>query len=115
VDEVLNGGRLELVDELFDPEQGRSRSGGSSPCAPPPGRSHGGRRVSGRRRQGRRPPSLGNSPGEWRGHPPTGQRFERIDEVYFFTVRDTKITEAWGIEYTAARARQLGLAAGQSS
>jgi predicted ester cyclase len=23
--------------------------------------------------------------GEWRGHSPTGRRFERVDEVYFFT------------------------------
>jgi predicted ester cyclase len=26
--------------------------------------------------------------GAWRGHPPTGKRFERVGEVYFFTFHD---------------------------
>jgi predicted ester cyclase len=51
----------------------------------------------------------GTHEGEWRGHPPTGRRFERIDEVYIFTVRDGRIVNAWGIEDTLTRLRQLGL------
>jgi predicted ester cyclase len=47
--------------------------------------------------------------GVWRGHSPTGRRFERIDEVYFFTIDDGRITAAWGLEDTARRLRQLGL------
>ena len=47
--------------------------------------------------------------GEWRGHAPTGRRFERVDEVYFFEVRDGRLARAWGLEDTAARSRQLGL------
>jgi predicted ester cyclase len=47
--------------------------------------------------------------GEWRGHPPTGRRFERIDEVYFFEVRDGRLASAWGLEDTLTRSRQLGL------
>ena len=47
--------------------------------------------------------------GPWRGHPPTGRRFERVDEVYIFRVHDGRISEAWGIEDTRARERQLGL------
>jgi predicted ester cyclase len=49
--------------------------------------------------------------GEWRGHPPTGRRFERIDEVYFFKTRDGRLARAWGLEDTLSRLRQLGLAA----
>jgi predicted ester cyclase len=47
--------------------------------------------------------------GEWRGHPPTGRRFEGVDEVYFFTFDGDRIAAAWGIEDTLERFRQLGL------
>jgi predicted ester cyclase len=49
--------------------------------------------------------------GEWRGHPPTGRRFERIDEVYLFETRHGRLARAWGLEDTLSRLRQLGLAA----
>ena len=52
----------------------------------------------------------GTHTGEWRGHPPTGRRFERVDEVYLFRFADGKIVEAWGIEDNDTRQRQLGLA-----
>jgi predicted ester cyclase len=48
--------------------------------------------------------------GEWRGHPPTGRRFENVDEVYFFRFEGERISDFWGIEDTASRLRQLGLA-----
>ena len=47
--------------------------------------------------------------GEWRGHQPSGRRFERIDEVYFFTFAGDRIAAVWGIEDTLERFRQLGL------
>jgi predicted ester cyclase len=47
--------------------------------------------------------------GDWRGHPPTGRRFERVDEVYFFTFAGERIGAVWGIEDTLERFRQLGL------
>jgi predicted ester cyclase len=50
----------------------------------------------------------GTNLGPWRGAEPTGRRMENIDEVYFFTVRDGRIVEAWGLEDTAKRLRQLG-------
>jgi len=36
--------------------------------------------------------------GEWRGHAPTGRRFEGVDEVYFFRFDGDQIAELWGIE-----------------
>jgi predicted ester cyclase len=48
--------------------------------------------------------------GPWRGHPPTGRRFEGIDEVYIFRLVGGRVDEAWGIEDTLARLQQLGLA-----
>jgi predicted ester cyclase len=47
--------------------------------------------------------------GVWRGHPPTGRRSDRIDEVYFFTITAQRISAAWGLEDTARRLRQFGL------
>ena len=48
--------------------------------------------------------------GEWRGQPATARRFENVDEVYFFTFENGRIADAWGIEDTLERRRQLGLA-----
>lgn len=48
--------------------------------------------------------------GTWNGHPATGRRFERVDEVDFFTVRDDRIAAAWGLEDTDSRS---GRAAGR--
>ena len=48
--------------------------------------------------------------GVWRGHPPTGRRFERVDEVYFFSFLNGKVNGSWGVEDNLKRFRQLGLA-----
>ncbi len=47
--------------------------------------------------------------GAWLGHPPTGRRFEAIDEVTFFRLSEGRIVSAWGIEDTLGRLEQLGL------
>ena len=47
--------------------------------------------------------------GDWRGHAPTGRRFEGVDEVYFFTFAGDRIAKLWGIEDTLERFRQLDL------
>lgn len=47
--------------------------------------------------------------GEWLGHEPTGRRFEKVDEVYFFRLRDGRIVHAWGVEDNLGRLEQLGL------
>jgi hypothetical protein len=36
------------------------------------------------------------------------RRIERIDEVYFFTIADRRISAAWGLEDTSRRLAQLG-------
>lgn len=51
--------------------------------------------------------------GEWQGHPPTGRRFNRVDEVYFFRFDGRRIASAWGLEDTFKRMKQLGLLAPQ--
>jgi predicted ester cyclase len=47
--------------------------------------------------------------GAWMGHPPTGRRFQDVDEIYIFQVRDGKLAAAFGVEDNPARMRQLGL------
>ena len=52
----------------------------------------------------------GTHEGEWRGHPPTGRRFEDVDEVYIFRVEDGKLAAASAVvEDNLTRLRQLGL------
>lgn len=47
--------------------------------------------------------------GPWLGHAPTHRRFTNVPEVYFFRVRDGRIASAWGLEDTWERMSQLGL------
>jgi predicted ester cyclase len=47
--------------------------------------------------------------GEWMGRPPSGRRFQDVDEIYIFRVRNGKLTDATGIEDNLSRMRQLGL------
>jgi predicted ester cyclase len=54
----------------------------------------------------------GTHQGEWRGHAPTGRRFESVDEIYVFRVEDGKLAAALAVvEDNLTRLRQLGLTA----
>ncbi len=41
------------------------------------------------------------------GRPPTGRAFRDVREVYWFTVRDGRIVDWWGLEDNDDRRRQL--------
>lgn len=111
VEEAVNGGRDELVDELFAPAMAASAREwfgafrGSFPDV------HmevvelvaEGDTVVGRFK------CSATHLGEWRGNEPTGRRFEDVDEVYFFSFDGDRIASAWGLEDTLDRLRQLGL------
>ena len=47
--------------------------------------------------------------GDWLGHPATGRRFDRVDEVSIFRLRDGRIAHVWSLEDSLGRLRQLGL------
>ena len=112
IEEVLNGGRLDVIDELYTPEMAPAARRWITPFRESfpdvvmeiVDLIGEGEKIAGRFR------CSATNLGPWRGHPPTGRRFERVDEVYFFRVRDGRIAEAWGIEDTRSRERQLGLA-----
>jgi predicted ester cyclase len=50
----------------------------------------------------------GTHKGEWLGRPATGRRFENVDEIYIFGVRDGRLVSALGVEDNLSRMRQLG-------
>jgi predicted ester cyclase len=112
VREVLNEGRLDVIDELYAPELALAARGWITPFREsfPDVRMDivdliaEGDRVVGRFT------CTGTHLGPWRGHPPTGRRFTRIPEVYIFTIHNGQITHAWGLEDTHRRLKQLGLA-----
>lgn len=111
IDEVLNGGRLDAIDELFTPAMARAARKWIEPF----------RRsfpdlhmeivelvaeddaVVGRFR------CSATQLGEWRGQRATGRRFEDVDEVYFYRLEDGRIARMWGLEDTLSRLRQLRL------
>jgi predicted ester cyclase len=47
--------------------------------------------------------------GEWLGVPATGRRFENVDEIYVFRVREGKLVAAIGVEDNLTRMQQLGI------
>ena len=49
----------------------------------------------------------GTHQGEWLGVPATGRRFENVDEIYIFEVKDGKLVSAVGVEDNLTRMRQL--------
>ena len=51
----------------------------------------------------------GTHQGDWLGLPPTGRRFENIDEIYIFRIEHGKLVAAYGVEDNLARLKQLGI------
>ena len=112
IDEAVNGGREEVIDELFTSDMaglvgewfGAFRRSFPDVQMRTVALVAEGDTVVGRFR------CSATHGGEWRGHAPTGRRFEDVDEVYFFTFESGRIADAWGLEDTLDRLRQLGLA-----
>jgi predicted ester cyclase len=113
VDEAVNGGREELVEELFTSDMARwvrDWFGAFRRSFPDLHMRTVSLVAEGDTVVGRFGCSATHR-GEWRGHAPTGRRFEDVDEVYFFTFRDDRISAVWGVEDTLDRFHQLGLSA----
>jgi predicted ester cyclase len=111
VAEAVNEGRLELVDELFTPElTGWARDWfGSFRRSFPDMEMELVELVADGDTVVARFTCSATHTGQWRGYPPTGRRFEDVDEVYFFTFSGDRIAGVWGIEDSLDRFRQLGL------
>jgi predicted ester cyclase len=111
VDEAVNAGRDEVIDERFTAEmagRGREWFGAFRRSFPDMHMDLLELVAEGDRVVARFACSATHS-GDRRGHPPTGRRFEGVDEVCFFTFAGERISAAWGIEDTLERFSQLGL------
>ena len=108
----MNGGRLEVIVELYTPELAADARRWIVPfrASFPDVHMEVVDLVAEGARVAARFTCSGTHLGEWRGHPPSGRRF-RVDEVYFFEFADRRIARAWGLEDTHRRLRQLGLEA----
>ncbi len=112
IDEVINDGRLDLIDEIYTPRMAAEVRAWIAPFResfPDVEMAVVDLVAEGNQVVGRFLCS-GTHTGRWRDHPPIGRRFERVDEVYFFTFDGDRIAGAWGIEDTLSRLQQLGLA-----
>jgi predicted ester cyclase len=112
IEEVLNGGRLEVIDELYAPELAPAARRWITPfrASFPDVRMEVVELIGeGDKVVGRFTCSATHL-GAWLGHAPTGRRFERVDEVSIFRLRDGRIIHMWSLEDTLGRLEQLGLA-----
>lgn len=113
VEEVINGGRLELVEELFTDEMAPQARAWIAPFR----RSFPDVRMTIVELVAEGPTVVGRFTcsathlGDWQGRAPTGRRFEDVDEVYFLHLEDGRIASMWGLEDSASRMRQLGMVA----
>jgi predicted ester cyclase len=109
VAEVINGGNLDAVDELYAPEIAQAAKDWVTPfrTAFPDVQMETvaligeGDAVAGHFR------CSGTQTGEWMGRPPTGRAFRGVREVYWFTGRGGRIVDWWGLEDNDDRRRQL--------
>ena len=111
VAEVLNGGRLDVIDELYAPALAPEAKAWIAPFRESFPDVHMAvveliaedDTVVGRFT------CSGTHLGDWLGHAPTGRRFEAVDEVGIYRFRDGRIVETWGLEDNLGRLEQLGL------
>ena len=111
VAEVINGGNFDVVDELYDAAIAEDAKAWVAPFRTSFPDVHmatvalvaEGDTVVGHFR------CSGTHDGRWLGKEPTGRQFSDVDEIYWFTLADGRITAWWGLEDNAARLRQLRL------
>ena len=111
VEEVLNGGRMDVIDEIYAPTLAPGAREWIAPFQASFPDMHmevvdliaEDDTVVGRFT------CSGTHLGEWLGHAPTGCRFEAIDEVSIFHFHEGRIVAVWSLEDNLARLEQLGL------
>jgi predicted ester cyclase len=112
VEEVFNSGRLELIGQLYSAELSGAARQWIAPflAAFPDVRMEIVELIAENDTVVGRFTCSATHRGDWLGHPPTGRRFERVDEVGIYRLRGGRIWQAWSLEDTLGRMRQLGQA-----
>lgn len=111
VAEVLNGGRLEVIEELYASELVDAAKAWIAPFRasfPDTDMAIIDLIAEGDMVVGRFACS-GTHLGDWLGYAPTGRRFEAVAEVGIYRFRDGRIVETWGLEDNLGRLEQIGL------
>jgi predicted ester cyclase len=113
VDEVMNAGRLDVIDDIYTPRLAPTAHRWIAPFREsfPDMRMEIVDLIAEDDKVVGRFACAGTHHGTWRGHAPTGRRFHDIAEVYIFTIHGGRIASAWGLEDTHTRMRQLGIPA----
>jgi predicted ester cyclase len=112
ITEVLNGGHLEVIDELYTPELAGAAKRWITPfrASFPDVHMEIVELIAEDDKVVGRFTCSATHLGEWLGQAPTGRRFERVDEVSIFRFRDGKVVHVWSLEDTLGRLQQLGRA-----
>lgn len=111
VHDVINAGRLDLVEDLFTPAAAPAAREWIAPFLRSFPDVHmeiieliaEGDKVVGRFT------CTATHRTSWLGRAATGRRFENVDEVSIYTFQDGRMAESWSLEDTHERLRQLGL------
>ena len=113
INEVLNGGQLDVIDELYAPELAAAARAWITPfrASFPDTRMEIIDLIAEDDTVAGHYTCTATHTGIWLGHPPTGRRFENIDEVTIYRLRNGKIIQAWTLEDNLTRLHQLGLPA----
>ena len=111
VEEVLNGGRMEVIDTLYASALAAEAEAWIAPFRSsfPDMHMEGIELIAEGDIVVGRFTCSGTHLGAWLGHAPTGRRFEAVDEVGIYHFRDGRIVETWGLEDNLSRLEQLGL------
>jgi predicted ester cyclase len=111
VEEVLNGGQMDVIEELNAPALAADAKAWIAPfrVSFPDVHMQVVDLVAEDDTVVGRFTCSGTHLGVWLGYAPTGRRFEAIDEVSINRFRDGRIVESWGLEDNLGRLEQLGL------
>lgn len=111
VDAVHNRGQLDLIEELYVPELAAAVRGWITPFHRSFSDIH--MEIVDLIAEGdtvvARFTCSATHAGPWLGHPSTGRRFDKVDEVAIYRMRNGCIADEWSLEDTLARMQQLGL------
>ena len=113
VEEVLNGGNLDLIDDLYTPDQAAAARDwiATFRVSFPDVHMDTVELLAENEIVIGRFTCTATHTGTWLGHPPTGRSFTDVKEVNRYRLERGRIAESWTLEDNLERLNQLGLLA----